>query len=348
MTVTSTQLEARPTDPSQRLSSVPDSEDFEQPSAFSTALASPETGSSGTDEDEDSTSATDNSAPTSPILGTGRHDEARTYERIESPLPQSSQEFHARELHMRELTTQTEFYRQESMALQKRNEDLQRQVDAMKEVEAMKSDSEGAELKAKLAQSYEENQYQLVQLNNKAALQPFTKREYKYPLGPEKKAVIDAISSIEADTFNLLVCLETTDGESKVDLKEKSPDLSVLWTAAFGDPAMKFSGIPLQAVIRSLTSAALCKWVFETHLDELLFANCYRGKVILQHIAEQGAYSPISLGHLSDSPQMDRKSLVASNWRHSRRCTTASVTNSGSSQIELRILPTDFSEKCLR
>jgi hypothetical protein len=320
-------LEASSTEPLQRAPSVPDSEDFEQSSALPTASASPETELFGAAEEHYSIAATDNFIPTSPIPATRRHDEANVSLRTESPGNQSFRELGAQERHIFELTKQTEFYRQELIAVQKRNGDLQRQVDAIKDVEATTSASDRAALKAQLAQHYAEIQCLRTQLNNKAALQPFTRTDYTYPLGPEKKFVTDAVSSIEADTFNLLVSPETTDSESKVDVKSKGADLSVLWTTVFGDPAAKLSGVTFQAVVRSLTTAALCKWVLEPHLEEPLFANCYRGEVILELLANQGSCSLAFPRRISDWPQMDRKSLAALTLRHSRPCTEENTIN---------------------
>lgn len=283
---------ATPPDPLEIPSSVPESGDFEQSNASPVASASPESKCVGAEGQQSTLTAAGNHNMTSPLPVASQYDQGNASTEMESTQNKSFGEFHTAERHLFELTEQAEFYRQESAEQRKCIDELKRHIQGMEDAEAATSASDPAGLKAHLAQSYAEIKSLRTQVNNKVALQPFTRTSYTFPLGPEKNAVVDAISSIEADTFNILVSSETTEGGKKIDFKDESADLSVLWATVFGDPAMKVSGVSFQTVVRSLTSAALYKWVFEPHAEEPLFVNSYRGKVLLEHIADQGSYSP--------------------------------------------------------
>lgn len=219
-----------------------------------------------------------------------------------------------------ELMSQTEFYRKELRGLQKRNLELKRHMDSIKNVEATARKSDTASLEAKLLQYDKEIQCLRMQLDDKTVLQPFTKTDYKYPSGPDRKEVEDTMARIEASTFNLLASPDTTIRATQVDINNKGADLLSLWISAFGDPVFKVSGVPFQAILRSLTSAAVCKWVLEPPQEDPFFLNSQRGEVILKHIATQGLSMLVHDDPRSDKLQMVLMSLAASTSPHLRQC----------------------------
>jgi hypothetical protein len=127
------------------------------------------------------------------------------------------------------------------------------------------------------------------QVNNKEVLLPFTKSGGKRLDGLQRPEIVTDLTLIERYLSSVLVFPETKSIRTDFDLQDdQQSDLSALSRRIFGGSMRVLQHAQFRHIFRSLVSAAVGMWVFESDFDDPYLASSNLREVMLSHLRTQG------------------------------------------------------------
>jgi hypothetical protein len=126
------------------------------------------------------------------------------------------------------------------------------------------------------------------QVNNKKALLPFTKPGGKQLCRLERLEIVQELDLIDRHLSSVLVFPESKDFCAALGLRDQHSDLTALSQRVSGRSMTVPPCAQFRHIFRSLVSAAIGMWVFESVFQDPYLASCHLREEMLSKLQMQG------------------------------------------------------------